>query len=693
MRINLKIKLLILTLLIIVLTTISLGLISYKTEKDALTSSVNKTLDVISDKVAQQIYDLNESELIMLRSIAKLPFISSTEISQEEINQQLIAIPELDLSKYENVILCNKQGIGFTRDGSKTSFTDTPYFKAAISGNEFISNPYHSSNNQIYQYYAVPVTNSKKEITGALISVIKGDRLSKIVSEIEIGAGFHPGVLDRATGESIANVNEGTNDNNDNVEALDPNSGIGRVMYGVMTGGTDTFVFEDPNIHLKMTGSYRPINATTWSVFCIAPYDFFYQDLYKLRFSLIFGLSLSVIIAVLLGIILISIIIKPLTLVKKSIEEIASGSADLTKRLPISTKDEIGEVVNGFNKFTEKLQSIMKDLKISNSTLEEAGDELNASTDDTSNAIKDILNNINEMQTQISNQTDSVSQTAGAVNEIASNIESLERMIETQSNGVAQASTAVEEMIGNINSVNNSVDRLASSFESLAASAQTGVDLQVEAAERIEKIKAQSETLREANLAIAAIAGQTNLLAMNAAIEAAHAGDSGKGFSVVADEIRKLSETSGLQSKTIGNQLKNIHDSIEDMVNASIRSGEAFNIVTTQIKDTDELVHQIKAAMEEQTIGSQQINSALSVMNDNTIEVRTASKEMSAGNKAILDEVRNLQDTTTAMKDSMLEMTSGAKRIDETGIALSDISNKLKESINDIGEHIDQFNV
>ena len=201
--------------------------------------------------------------------------------------------------------------------------------------------------------------------------------------------------------------------------------------------------------------------------------------------------------------ILISIIIKPLTLVKKSIEEIASGSADLTKRLPISTKDEIGEVVNGFNKFTEKLQSIMKDLKISNSTLEEAGDELNASTDDTSNAIKDILNNINEMQTQISNQTDSVSQTAGAVNEIASNIESLERMIETQSNGVAQASTAVEEMIGNISSVNNSVSKMYSSFEEFNQQAQTGLQVQNEVDNYIQQILVQSKMLQDANTVIA----------------------------------------------------------------------------------------------------------------------------------------------------------------------------------------------
>ena len=386
-------------------------------------------------------------------------------------------------------------------------------------------------------------------------------------------------------------------------------------------------------------------------------------------------------------------LLKPLIGVKVTLEDISSGDADLTKRIEQKSEDEIGDVVNGFNKFAGKLQNIIGDVKTSKDDLLVAGEDLSSATQDTASSITQIIANIESMKNQINSQNQSVSSTAGAVNEIASNIESLERMIESQSAGVTEASAAVEEMIGNITSVNSSVEKMALSFEELRANSQTGITKQEAVNERISQIESQSQMLQDANVAIASIAAQTNLLAMNAAIEAAHAGEAGKGFAVVADEIRKLSETSTAQSKTIGDQLNNIKDSINDVVSASSESSVAFEAVSRKLEETDALVIHIKSAMEEQNEGSKQITEALHNMNDSTVEVRNASSEMQEGNRMILEEVKQLQNATTQMTQSMEEMSVGARKINETGAALTNVSNQMKDSINKIGVQVDQFKV
>ncbi|MCQ2247398.1 MAG: methyl-accepting chemotaxis protein [Treponema sp.] len=695
MRINLKAKLILMVALIIIAVNIIIGVISYRTSSSALSNSVNQNLSLVSEKVAEEIEAMNEQEFNVLKSLAALPFIKDESVPLLEKTEQLKQIVKIDLKKYENIGYYNKEGFSYSRDGVYHSSREKNYFQAAINGKEFVCDPFYSDVGKKWlQIYAVPVYDENNQINGVVTGILYGDRLQKVIESIDIGGGFHPAVMNRSTGETIANANEGTDKAGNNVADLDPNSSLGRVINGVMSGDTATTTFDDPSIGMKMCVSYRPIGTKVpWSVFCVAPHAFFYSKLKIMQHTIVIGILCSILVAFIVCSIVIRALIKPLGYVKDSITEIASGNADLTRRIPQTSKDEIGDVVIGFNSFTEKLQDIVKGIKSSNNELDLAGNNLNDSMQDTADSIKGILETIDTVHSQINDQGNCVSQTVGAVNEIASNIESLERMIETQSLGVSQASSAVEQMIGNIVSVNKSMDAMANSFEVLASEAESGSKIHYEANERIEQIRIQSETLQEANQAIASIAEQTNLLAMNAAIEAAHAGEAGKGFSVVADEIRKLSETSSEQSKTIGSQLTSISELIQSVVEASLNSSRAFQNVTVKISETDELVRQIKAAMEEQTVGSKQISDALHSMNDSTIEVKTASKEMAEGNKVILEEVRILQDTTGEMKASMEEMSSGASKINETEQSLEDISRQMKDSIMEIGKQIDQFKV
>ena len=438
---------------------------------------------------------------------------------------------------------------------------------------------------------------------------------------------------------------------------------------------------------------YYPVYETNWSLALSLPEKEVLASARKsgyniAGFSFVIAILLIVFIAIYMGIML-----KPLLLLNHSIKEIAKGDADLTQRLEIKSNDEIGGVVRGFNTFIENLRRIISEVKNSKDKLQTVDEDLQSTTQATGNSIAQISVHIGDVSAQIDNQSASVEQTVGSVTQIARNIENLNGMIESQSNGVNQASSAVEQMIGNIISVSKSTEKMAQAFERLEEYTKNGIEKQNVLNEQLATIEQQSHTLIQANKTISKIANDTNILAMNAAIEAAHAGSAGAGFSVVADEIRTLSETSARQSKVIGAELKEIQDSITTVVASSEEVKSVFNSVSTNVQETNQLVRQIRGAMEESEVGSHQITDALRMMNDSTAEVRTSAHEMSEGNQTILDEVKVLQEATKAIKESIERMYEGASQIERNGSTLSDISGTMQDSIQQIGSQIDLFKV
>ena len=654
--------------------------------------------NVREDSIAQQnllsdVYSRLISQ-ICAEDFAYLDFYTNSDVIEtgdtEEIVRWLKTTTDSRAKVFDYVAWVEPNGVFYSDIGSITQVRERDYFQGIMQDGKdyFIDNPVTSKTTGKTVVHICKAVKRNGRAIGFFCGVAQIENLTYFLSDIKL-SGEGTANLISSTGQVFVSTSSETA-MNVLIDALPAEKE--QMLANASSNQAGSFWAQDSD-GTKRLFIYAPIESTPWLLLITMSQKEIEAVGFKVRNMMAIGTFILCILVSLVLTFVLMLSLKPLKVVESTITDIASGDADLTKRVNLHSNNEIARVVDGFNKFAEKLQLIISSMKTSKEQLLNAGQLLHDSTEDTTSAISQIIDNITTMDKNISHQTESVHSTAGAVNEIASNLESLNRMIESQSASVTQASAAVEQMIGNITSVNNSIQKMAEAFTELEKKAIIGVQKQNDVSAKIAEIESESQSLQEANTVISGIAEQTNLLAMNAAIEAAHAGEAGKGFSVVADEIRKLSEDSGSQSQTIGQQLARITSSIEEIVAASQIAQDSFNEVSAGINSTTNLVKEITNAMLEQNEGSKQISQALNSMNDTSNEVKTASFEMAEGNKAILDEIKVLQEATFSIKDGMDEMSAGARKISETGAALAEISKQMDSSIVGIGEQVDQFKV
>ncbi len=331
---------------------------------------------------------------------------------------------------------------------------------------------------------------------------------------------------------------------------------------------------------------------------------------------------------------------RPLVDLTGTFDVIASG--DLRPVAVVRGKDETGRLAAGFNRLTERLNEVLGDLKSALGALEyDAGDlasemaRTEAALAGTDQSVETVVRRGADIDREIKTVT-------ASVDDIQENIRSLEARSRSESEMILQSVAAIEEILANIRSVTGSVVKASEQYGRLNESSARGEELLSEVIERTQHVLSRSEALLETNTVIANIASQTNLLSMNAAIEAAHAGEAGKGFAVVADEIRKLAENAAEQSKAVEAMLGEVAGAIRSIADSSRRAGENFGEIQTLIRTITRLEEEVKLAMEEQSAGSNQVLASLDGMKTASAEMDREAAAVSALSGRIAGEMEDL---------------------------------------------------
>ncbi|MCL2130603.1 MAG: methyl-accepting chemotaxis protein, partial [Treponema sp.] len=227
--------------------------------------------------------------------------------------------------------------------------------------------------------------------------------------------------------------------------------------------------------------------------------------------------------------------------------------------------------------------------------------------------------------------------------------------------------------------------------QNLTSASKEGYVAVQRVSEDISTVTKESEKLLEINQVIQKIASQTNLLAMNAAIEAAHAGDVGRGFAVVADEIRKLAESSSVQAKTVSQVLKTIKNALDSISSASQAVLEGFAVIDGAVRTVTEKENDIRITMETQNSGSKGVLQNMEKSREITEGVRQSSGEMLAGSREVISESQRLESLTSTLTRSMKEMVENLKVLDTTFTRADEISRDNKDSIDTLRDEISRL--
>ena len=608
-------KLVIWFLLVSLIPLIASTLVSYNLSSNALAEQErNSTLNLVESKTQAMDEWLN-------RRKAEVELAAKTEISQSKDPARIS--PFLEAIKgqtdvYEDVGFANEKGLVIANTAKNTigvEIVDRSYYKLGMQGQSSYSEILNSKSTGNRVIVVASPVEKEGQIIGLIFATVNVEALIDAFLTDDASSGTAVMLVDE-----LSRIQVSSNEKHIGLTIKEANlsDSLAEILSReTHDSGTATYT-QDGKEYLA---AYSPIKETGYELYFFTPMDKILASAKTIQQILILVMVIAAVLVALLSFYISGTIAKPIVAITELVKRVAQG--DLTQyEVKVKSKDEVGELGRHFQEMVQNLRTFAQQVRSASEQVAAAAQQISASSEEIATGSSDQANStltMNQLFKELSTAIESVALRAGEAAELSHQTERIAQ----------EGSKVVNESIAGMNTVN----------------------------EQMARLETDSNKIGDIIEVIDDIAEQTNLLALNAAIEAARAGEQGRGFAVVADEVRKLAERSGEATKQITDIIKGMQNntglSVAAVLNAVEKTSkikESFDHIVKMVNDSSTKVIEIVAASEEQSAQSKEVLQSIETISAASEEAAAAAEETAATTQSLAKLAEELNESIAVFK-------------------------------------------